>query len=102
MPFGLGSCDAELVDLDDEVARQLTKGRNIGLRELDAELGSLTVVLESGGSNGQAVDADVSVLLLDHTGKVRSDDDIVFYNQPIALGRGSAIAGQNPTRERYR
>lgn len=86
MPFGLGSCDAELVDLDDEVARQLTKGRNIGLRELDAELGSLTVVLESGGSNGQAVDADVSVLLLDHTGKVRSDDDIVFYNQPIALG----------------
>ena len=74
------------MDLDDEVARQLTKGRNIGLRELDAELGSLTVVLESGGSNGQAVDADVSVLLLDHTGKVRSDDDIVFYNQPIALG----------------
>lgn len=65
---------------------QLTKGRNIGLRELGAELGSVTVILESGTVDGNPVDADVSVLLLDKDGRLRSDDDIVFYNQPVALG----------------
>ena len=69
-----------------EAPRQLAKGANVALRELDAELGSVTVVLESGGTDGRPVAADVSVLLLGGTGKVRSDDDLVFYNQPIALG----------------
>ncbi|WP_157695305.1 TerD family protein [Nakamurella panacisegetis] len=70
----------------DETPRRLAKGANVGLRELDAELGSVTVVLESGGAEGRPVAADVSVLLLGESGKVRSDDDLVFYNQPVALG----------------
>lgn len=65
--------------------QQLTKGRNVALRELGAELGSVTVMLESGAVRGTAVDADVSVLLLNKDGKVRSDEDIVFYNHPVAL-----------------
>jgi stress response protein SCP2 len=66
--------------------RQLRKGANVALRELDAELGSVTVVLDTTASADRVVDADVSVLLLGTDGKVRSSDDLVFYNQPIALG----------------
>lgn len=65
---------------------EMTKGANVGLRELDAELGSVTVVLETAGTGDTAVDADVSVLLLDRGGHVRTNEDMVFYNQRIALG----------------
>ena len=71
---------------NNEAPRRFAKGANVALRELDAELGSVTVVLESGGAQGHPLAADVSVLLLDESGKVRSDDDLVFYNQPVALG----------------
>ncbi len=74
------------MDDNGEMPRRLAKGANVSLRELDAELGSVTVVLESGGAGERTVAADVSVLLLGETGKVRTDDDVVFYNQPIALG----------------
>ncbi|GGL98889.1 stress response protein, TerZ- and CABP1 [Nakamurella endophytica] len=62
------------------------KGANVALRDLDAELGSVTVVLESGGTSDLPVAADASVLLLAADGRARSDDDLVFYNQPVALG----------------
>ena len=68
---------------DDPVA--LPKGGNVGLRALDAELGSVTIILETGAASHDPVDADVSVLLLDENGRVRSNDDFIFYNQPIAL-----------------
>src|SRR5437879_6729939 len=42
-----------------------------------------TVRVELGWRSGQGVpDADASALLL-MNGKVRSDDDLVFYNQPV-------------------
>ncbi|MEO6501411.1 MAG: TerD family protein [Jatrophihabitantaceae bacterium] len=63
----------------------LAKGANIGLRELDAELGSVTVILETCTAGERPVDADVSVLLLSQDGRVRSNDDMIFYNQPVAL-----------------
>jgi stress response protein SCP2 len=65
---------------------ELTKGANTGLRELDEELGSVTVVLETAGADGTDLDADVSVLLLGADEHVRSNDDMVFYNQRVALG----------------
>ncbi|TWH00540.1 stress response protein SCP2 [Nocardioides sp. J9] len=64
----------------------LRRGGNAALSQLGAELGSLTVFLDTRGRDGDVVDADVSVLLLDESGKVRSSSDLVFYNQPIALG----------------
>ncbi|MEO7260604.1 MAG: TerD family protein [Jatrophihabitantaceae bacterium] len=63
----------------------LPKGANIGLRELDAELGSVTVILETCTAGESPIDADVSVLLLGQDGRVRSNDDLIFYNQPVAL-----------------
>ncbi len=56
-----------------------------GSGELDAELGSVTAVLESAGADDRVIDADISVVLLNGAGKVRSDVDIVFYNQPVGL-----------------
>jgi len=48
-----------------------------------------SVRVELGWQSGMGVpDADASALLLTDTGKVRSDDDFVFYNQP-AHGSGS-------------
>ncbi|MFW6775237.1 TerD family protein [Nocardioides sp. CPCC 205120] len=65
--------------------RELRRGANAALDDLGAELGGLTVFLDSRGRDDEPVDADVSVLLLDSTGKVRSGRDFVFYNQPVAL-----------------
>lgn len=66
-----------------ELPVHLSKGANLALRSLDGQLGSVTVILETVGSDGDAVDADVSVLLLGEDGKVRSNDDLIFYNQPV-------------------
>ncbi|WP_167336892.1 TerD family protein [Rhodococcoides fascians] len=37
----------------------------------------------------QGADADMTLLLLEHTGRVGTDDDFIFYNRPI--GSGGAI-----------
>lgn len=65
--------------------RQLPKGANVGLGELDAGLGAITVVLATSSSADRPVEADVSVLILYAGDRVRSSEDLVFYNQPIAL-----------------
>lgn len=74
------------VTIKEDLPRRLPKGANVRLRDLDAEMGGVTVLLETTGGDGEAVDADVSVLLLGADGRVRSSDDLVFYNQPLALG----------------
>lgn len=80
------SCDPHLVTDALSDPHRLTKGTNVSLTTLGAELGGLTVYLDSRGRDDEMVDADVSVLLLDAGGKVRAGSDFVFYNQPIALG----------------
>ncbi|MFG6295839.1 TerD family protein, partial [Streptomyces rochei] len=42
-------------------------------------------------------DADVSVLLLDANGKVRSDGDFYFYNHPVADDGSVQLLGKTPT-----
>jgi tellurium resistance protein TerD len=61
----------------------LQKGQNLSLTKTDP---SLTRALLGLGwdvrpTDGQEFDLDASALLLDASGKVRSDDDFVFYNQ---------------------
>ncbi|MGC0415467.1 VWA domain-containing protein [Embleya sp. AB8] len=58
--------------------------------------GPLTLVLRRAA---EAPSADVSALLLGSDGKVRSDEDFVFYNQPAAAGGavrhlGAAAGGE--------
>ncbi len=66
----------------------LFKGANVSvLRRADVEGGRLQAVVRWSDPLGTA-DIDVSALLLGSHGRVRSDDDFVFYNAP-AGGDGS-------------
>ncbi|MET7641278.1 TerD family protein [Streptomyces sp. NPDC005438] len=56
-----------------------------------------TVRVELGWSAGQGVpDVDASALLLDAGGKVRSDSDFVFYNQPQHASGSVRHLGKTP------
>ncbi|WP_203680732.1 TerD family protein, partial [Streptomyces microflavus] len=74
----------------------MVKGANVGLAALSEDVGSVMVSLGWSSATGEG-DADVSVLLLDGDGKVRSDVDFCFYNNPVA-GNGSVqLLGKTPT-----
>jgi stress response protein SCP2 len=55
----------------------MTKGSNVPL-----EATTVRAVLHWAPGPGGAPDVDVSALLLGADGRVRSDDDFIFYNQP--------------------
>lgn len=63
--------------------REMSKGANVALSELSEEVGSVVAGLSWYSPTGDG-DADVSVLLLNADGKVRSDADFFFYNNPAA------------------
>ena len=79
----------------------LTKGSNTGLAAAGLTSGTALVTLSWQARPG--LDADCSALLLAAaTGKVRSDDDFVFYNQPSGAGGavrhlGKSAAGGTTT-----
>lgn len=75
---------------------ELTKGANVGLAALSENVGSVMVSLEWTSSTGEG-DADVSVLLLDVNGKVRSDADFYFYNNPVAADGSVQLLGKSPS-----
>ncbi|WP_131785792.1 TerD family protein [Protofrankia symbiont of Coriaria ruscifolia] len=82
--------------------RPCTKGGNVTLSALADELGSVSVILEWAAEKGHPLDADVSVLLLGDDGKVRSNDDFVFYNQPSGAGGTVRLRGKTScVEERY-
>ncbi|MGW5065227.1 TerD family protein [Streptomyces cyaneofuscatus] len=74
----------------------MVKGANVGLTALSENVGSVVVGLGWSSATGEG-DADVSVLLLDGDGKVRSDDDFCFYNNPVAGGGSVQLLGKTPT-----
>ncbi|WP_156727589.1 TerD family protein [Streptomyces apocyni] len=76
--------------------QELVKGANIGLAELLDDAGSVLVSLSWSSPTGEG-DADVSVLLLDAKGKVRSDADFYFYNNPVAPDGSVQLLGKTPT-----
>ncbi|MCK9903672.1 TerD family protein [Frankia sp. Cpl3] len=72
----------------------MRKGENVTLSALADELGSVSVILEWATDKGRQLDADVSVLLLGDDGKVRSNDDLIFYNQPSGAGGAVRLRGK--------
>ncbi|MFF3337299.1 TerD family protein [Streptomyces flavidovirens] len=74
----------------------MIKGANVSLAALSENTGSVTVSLGWSSPNGDG-DADVSVLLLDADGKVRSNADFFFYNNPAADNGSVQLLGQTPT-----
>ncbi|MCF3961923.1 TerD family protein [Streptomyces fuscigenes] len=75
---------------------EMIKGSNVALGALSENTGSVIVSLGWGSQSGEG-DADVSVLLLDGNGKVRSDEDFCFYNNPVADGGSVQLLGKTPT-----
>ena len=75
---------------------EMVKGGNVGLASLSEDVGSVMMSLSWGSSTGEG-DADVSVLLLTADGKVRSDGDFYFYNNPVAADGSVQLLGKAPT-----
>ena len=76
----------------------MVKGANVALGDLSDDVGSVIVSLGWATPTGEG-DADVSVLLLDANGKVRSDSDFYFYNHPVASDGSVQLLGKTPTAE---
>ncbi|MEX3099831.1 MULTISPECIES: TerD family protein [unclassified Streptomyces] len=76
--------------------REMAKGSNVALAALSEHTGSVIVSLSWVSPTGEG-DADVSVLLLDENGKVRSDGDFYFYNNPVAADGSVQMLGKTPT-----
>ncbi|WP_243088604.1 TerD family protein [Streptomyces sp. 891-h] len=74
----------------------MVKGSNVALTALSANADAVIVGLSWVSPTG-AGDADVSVLLLDANGKVRSDADFYFYNNPVAADGSVRLLGKTPT-----
>ncbi|ATW52703.1 TerD family protein [Streptomyces peucetius] len=76
--------------------QKMVKGANVGLAALSEDVSSVMVSLGWSSATGEG-DADVSVLLLDSKGKVRSDADFYFYNNPVAVDGSVQLLGKTPT-----
>ncbi|MFI1355145.1 TerD family protein [Streptomyces sp. NPDC020898] len=74
----------------------MVKGANVGLAALSEDVDSVIVSLSWSSPTGEG-DADVSVLLLTADGKVRSDGDFYFYNNPVAADGSVQLLGKAPT-----
>ncbi|MFE1797042.1 TerD family protein [Streptomyces sp. NPDC059517] len=74
----------------------MVKGANVELTALSEDVGSVMVSLGWSSPTGEG-DADVSVLLLAPDGKVRSDTDFYFYNNPVAADGCVQLLGKTPT-----
>ncbi|MFF8895961.1 TerD family protein [Streptomyces lydicus] len=74
----------------------MVKGSNVALTALSENAGSVILSLSWVSPTGEG-DADVSVLLLDANGKVRSDSDFYFYNNPVAPDGSVQLLGKTPT-----
>lgn len=75
---------------------EMIKGANVGLTSLSTDVGSVMVSLGWSSPTGEG-DADVSVLLLTADGRVRSDADFYFYNNPVAPDGSVQLLGKAPT-----
>ncbi|GAP51530.1 stress protein [Streptomyces azureus] len=76
--------------------RDMTMGSNVSLTALSENTESAIVSLGWSSPTGEG-DADVSVLLLNADGKVRSDADFYFYNNPVAADGSVQLLGKEPT-----
>jgi tellurium resistance protein TerD len=83
------------------MAISLQKGGNVNLSKEAGAAGLAKVTVGLGwdvrSTDGAAFDLDASVFLLKGDGKVRSDADFVFYNQPKSAEGSVVHKGDNRT-----
>ncbi|MCC6926712.1 TerD family protein [Novosphingobium sp.] len=81
------------------MAVSLTKGGNVSLTKQAPGLSAVFVGLgwDTRVTDGAAFDLDASAFLLGAGGKVRSDADFIFYNQPQSADGSVVHKGDNLT-----
>ena len=81
------------------MAISLSKGGNISLSKEAPNLKNLILGLgwDIRATDGDAFDLDASAFLLTSAGKVRSDADFIFYNQPKSADGSVSHMGDNRT-----
>lgn len=77
----------------------LSKGGNVSLSKTDPTMTKMLVGLgwDPRATDGQDFDLDASVFMLADTGKVRSDSDFIFYNNPSDSAKSVEHTGDNRT-----
>ncbi|MDR2688549.1 MAG: TerD family protein [Azoarcus sp.] len=83
------------------MAISLQKGGNVNLSKEAPGMKKMTVGLgwDVRATDGTDFDLDASAFLLNSTGKVRSDADFIFYNQPKSADGSIQHGGDNRTGE---
>ena len=83
------------------VTLKLEKGQKIELEKVAPGLENIHIGLswDPRKTDGQAFDLDASVLCLDASGKIKSNDDIVYYNNRSAYDNAIVHHGDNLTGE---
>ncbi|MGW9262957.1 TerD family protein [Gordonia terrae] len=67
--------------------RELSKGGNVSVDEVAGEASPrLVFVIETETAAGREIGLDAGILILGEDGRVRSNDDLIFYNQPSGVG----------------
>ncbi|MCX7095938.1 MAG: TerD family protein [Methylobacter sp.] len=81
------------------MAVSLTKGGNISLSKTDPTLKNLIVGLgwDARPTDGADFDLDASAFMVKEDGKVRSDNDFIFYNQTKSACGSVEHTGDNRT-----
>ena len=77
----------------------LNKGANLSLSKTDPGLQNVIIGLgwDARATDGQDFDLDASAFMLKNDGKVRSDADFIFYNQPRSACGAIEHTGDNLT-----
>lgn len=81
------------------MAISLSKGGNVSLTKAEPGIEKVTVGLgwDARATDGADFDLDASCFMLGANGKVRSDNDFIFYNQPASLDGSVIHKGDNRT-----
>lgn len=81
------------------MAITLQKGGNVNLSKEAPSMNKMTVGLgwDARATDGAAFDLDASAFMLNASGKVRSDADFIFYNQPKSACGSVEHTGDNLT-----
>jgi len=82
-----------------EMSVSLSKGGNVSLAKADPTMTKVLVGLgwDPRATDGQDFDLDASAFLLDSTGKVRGDNDFIFYNNLSDAAQSVVHTGDNRT-----
>lgn len=81
------------------MAVSLAKGGNVSLSRTSPELKKILLGLgwDARASDGEDFDLDASVFILNEHGKVRSDEDFIFYNNLVSKCKSIQHMGDNRT-----